>query len=145
MDEPLDLYRASRDELLGRVVAQRDRIADLERRLRWQADELAVQRATVAELTARVGELLAVAGSAAPEDPDEPPAGAPRGMPGLKPGPAAARPDRPRRKRAHGFGRRRMEPTARRVHAVGACPHCCAPLSGGTVARTREVIEIPLA
>jgi hypothetical protein len=142
MDEPLDLYRAGRDELIGLVLAQRDRIADLERRVRWQAGELAVQRAAVAELTARVGEVLA---AVAPEEPDEPAPGAPGGMPGLKPGPPPARPERPRRKRVRGFGRRRMEPTARRVHAVAACPTCRLPLSGGAVARTREVIEVPLA
>jgi len=146
MDEPLDLYRASRDELIGLVLAQRDRIADLERRVRWQAEELAGQRDAVAELTARVGEVLAASAAAAtPDDPAAPPPGVVRGMPGLKPGPPPARPGRPRRNRGHGFGRGRMAPTARRVHAVAACPHCRAPLSGGSVARTREVIEFPVA
>jgi hypothetical protein len=142
MDESLDLYCASHDELIGLVLAQRERIADLERRRRWQADELTVQRASVAELTARVGEVLA---AAAPADPDDPATGAPSCMPGLKPGPPPARSERPRRRRVQGFGRRRMAPTDRRVHAVTACPNCRVSLRGGAVVRTREVIEIPLA
>jgi hypothetical protein len=35
-----------------------------------------------------------------------------------------------------------MAPTARRVHAYGHCPSCAAALAGGTVKRTREVIEL---
>jgi hypothetical protein len=143
MADARDLFRATRDELAALVVDLRERLADAERRLAWQAEEVATLRATVAELTARVGEVLAAAAGAAPEDPDGA-AGPPRGMPGLKPGPPPARPDRPRRKRARGFGRPRMAPTCRRVHALAACPTCCLPLSGGTVARTREVIEVPL-
>jgi len=142
MNESLDLFRASRDELIALVLAQRDRIADLERQLAWQAAELADQRRLVAELTARVGELLATHEAAAGTD-EAPPGSAP-GMPGLKPGPAPVRPATERRKRAHGFGRRRMTPTARQVHAIASCPTCQLPLTGGWVARTREVIELPL-
>lgn len=147
MPEVLDLYRATRDELVALVVALRERNADLERRLAWQAEELATLRATVADLSARVGELLAAGDPAATDDPDGTAGAAdapPRGVPGLKPGPPPARPAQPRRKRARGFGRRRMEPTAWQVHAVDACPRCRHPLRGGTVARTREVLEVPL-
>lgn len=146
MEPPLDLYRATRDALVGLVLAQRARIADLERRLAWQAEELAAQRAAVAELTARVGELLAAAEPEAGPDagPAEPP-GPPRGMPGLKPGPPPARPATTRRRRARGYGRRRMTPTSRQVHAAARCPNCRLPLTGGTVARTREVVELPVA
>jgi transposase len=63
-------------------------------------------------------------------------------MPGLKPGPDPARPARGRKRRARGFGRPRAEPTARQVHALDVCPGCRVPLTGGTVARTREVIEV---
>jgi hypothetical protein len=143
MSEVLDLYHASRDELIALVLAQRERIADLERRLAWQAEELATLRQVVAEQTARVGELLAAQEAGGAEG-DEVPPGPPTGMPGLKPGPAPRRPTTERRKRAHGYGRQRMAPTARQVHAVAACPACACPLTGGTVARTREVIEVPL-
>jgi transposase len=139
----LDLYRAPRDELVALVLALRQQNADLERRLGEQQAEVAVLRAAVADLTARVGAVLA---AAAPEEPpDAEPGGTPRGMPGLKPGPPPARPGRPRRQRARGFGRRRMEPTARQIHAIDACPNCRLPLRGGTVARTREVIDVPAA
>lgn len=35
-----------------------------------------------------------------------------------------------------------MRPTARQVHAYDQCPHCATALRGGTVKRTREVIEL---
>ena len=50
----------------------------------------------------------------------------------------------PRKQRAHGFARRRMEPTRRVVHAPESCPECGTGLSGGWVHGTREVIEVPL-
>lgn len=37
-----------------------------------------------------------------------------------------------------------MTPTARVVHAAACCPDCGAPLAGGTLKRTREVIEVPV-
>jgi hypothetical protein len=70
---------------------------------------------------------------------------------GLRPsgkGPAnkapPARPQRkkPRKKRAHGFSRLRSVPTRQVVHALDNCPHCAAPLTGGTVKWTHEVIEV---
>lgn len=139
----LDLYHASRDELVALVLTLREQNADLGRRLAEQQAEVAVLRAAVADLTARVGTVLA---AAAPEEPpDAEPGGSPRGMPGLKPGPPPARPGTPRTPRARGFGRRRLEPTARQMHAVESCPNCRLPLCGGTVVRTREVIEVPVA
>jgi transposase/uncharacterized coiled-coil protein SlyX len=143
MEASLDLARATRAELIRMVLAQRDQLADVNRRLAEQQAEVAQLRAMVAELTARVGELLA------PDDEGTgagPGAGSPpRGMPGLKPGPAPAAGTAGRRTRARGYGRTRMEPTARQVHAVDACPNCRLPLRGGTVVRTREVIEVPAA
>lgn len=145
MEERLDLYRASRDDLIALVVAQREQIRDLERRLAWQAEDLATLRASVADLTARVGDLLAAAEAAPPDDPDagESAGTGPRGMPGLKPA-TAARPSTTRRRRGRGYGRTRMVPTVRHEHALAHCPRCCVPLRGGTVTRTREVIEVPL-
>ena len=144
MEDARDLVRATRNELVALVGDLRERLADAERRLAWQAEEMAALRATVAEVTTRVGQLLAAAEAAVPEDPDGAP-GSPRGMPGLKPGRAPDRPAVGRRKRARGYGRRRAVPTCRQVHAFGACPTCRIPLRGGTVARTREVIELPAA
>jgi transposase len=37
-----------------------------------------------------------------------------------------------------------MAATARVEHVLATCPDCGAPLAGGTVTRTREVIELPL-
>ena len=147
MGEVLDLFHASRDELVALVVELRERNADLERRLAWQAEELATLRGMVAEVTARVGDLLAERAAAVLDAAGPGGIGAvpPPGMPGLKPGPASARSTTPRRKRAGGFGRSRMAATEQRVHAVAACPACGTGLCGGAVARTREVIELPLA
>jgi transposase len=141
METPLDLYHASRAELIAVIVRQREQIAELEHRLARQDQELATQRAAIAELHERVGQL--VARLDAPEGND--PAPHPSGMPGLKPvrrtRPAPAAP-RTRRQRLRGSGRRRMAPTVRQVHAYARCPHCRTVLQGGTSKRTREVIEI---
>lgn len=140
----LDLFHASRDDLIRLVVAQRDQIADLERRQAALEAELATQRATVVRLTAQLGEALAALTPPAGDD-DGDGAPTPRTMPGLKPAAPPTPPRPPRKRRAHGFARRRMVPTARVVHAASHCPHCGIPLAGGTVKRTREVIEVPLA
>jgi transposase len=67
-------------------------------------------------------------------------------MPGLKPTATPRRRQQgPRKRREHGFSRVRGEPTERVEHAVEMCPHCATPLSGGWVARRKEVLEIPEA
>jgi transposase len=139
MDAPLDLYNTSRAELAELILAQRDRIADLERDVARQQDENATLRATVAQLTAQVGDVLAALGAG--EEPPDPPV-RPRGMPGLK-ATCAPPPATERRRRGRGYGRSRLTPTHRQVHAVARCPLCREPLTGGTVTRTREVIEVP--
>ncbi|MGH2557672.1 MAG: hypothetical protein ACRDJH_01300, partial [Thermomicrobiales bacterium] len=78
----LDLFHASREELIDLLLAERDRTADLERQLARQREELAALRATIAQLTERVGALLAAVDPAA--GPPDDAAGAARGMPGLK-------------------------------------------------------------
>jgi hypothetical protein len=138
----LDLFHASREDLIRLVVAQRDEIADLARRQAALEAELATQRATIAELTRQLGEALA---ALAPDDDAAGDDGAAtaRTMPGLKPT-APVPPPRGRKRRARGFARRRTIPTARQVHALPRCPGCGTPLAGGAVKRTREVIEVPL-
>jgi transposase len=141
MNAPLDLYRASREELIALVLRKREQIADLEQEVTHLRGELATQRAEMTRLTERVGALLA---ALEPPDGDDS-APRPATMPGLKPAgrtrPPMAEP-RPRKRRAHGYGRKRMRPTARQVHAYTQCPHCRTALGGGTVKRTREVIEL---
>jgi len=134
----LDLYHATRHELMRIILEQRDTLADRERDNAALKAELTQQRAMIAQLTAQVGVLLA---AAAPDDEAE--IGTPRGMPGLKPTEAAVRDRPPRRKRATGSARRRMQATDRVIHALATCPDCGAPLAGGSVKRTREVIELP--
>ena len=48
-----------------------------------------------------------------------------------------------RRKRPHGFARRREEPTHRVEHATASCPDCQVPLTGGRVRGSRQVISLP--
>jgi transposase len=57
----------------------------------------------------------------------------------------AAREKKQRKKRERPAFRRREEPTEVREHGVETCPDCGWKLSGGWVARTRQVIEIPVA
>jgi transposase len=140
----LDLKHASREELIRVVLAQRDAIVALERQVARQQEALARLEAALAEVTRQLGEAL---GAGPPPAAPAAPAGeATRAgrMPGTKPTQAPAGPPKPRKRRAQGYGRRRMEPTARRVHAVERCPDCGLPLAGGVVKRTREVIEVPV-
>jgi hypothetical protein len=133
----LDLYHATRDDLIRLLLDAHDVLAERERQLAHQAREIAELRAAVALLTERIGILTAV-----PAD-DDTPRGTPPRMPGHKPTQASARDARPRKRRATGTGRSRMQATARVVHAFAACPGCGAPLAGGTVKRTREVLDLP--
>jgi len=54
--------------------------------------------------------------------------------------PAAER--KPRRHRKQAFVRRREQPTEIREHALETCPDCGRKLTGGSVHRSRQVIEI---
>lgn len=133
----LDLYHATRDELIRTIHAQQAELAERDRRLAVLERQVAAQQATIGRLTAQLGALVAT-----DEGVDGPP-GPPQGMPGLKPTEASAREAQPRRKRARNTARHRMTATDRVDHALTACPACGAPLAGGTVKRTREVLEIP--
>lgn len=140
METPLDLYRARRDELIAVILRQREQIADLEREQAQLQAALAAQRTALEQLQTRVGTLLALLD---PADDDAP--ARPATMPGLKPTarrPASASPRPPRKRRARGYGRKRMRPTARQLHAFRHCPQCGTPLRGGTHRRRREVIEV---
>jgi hypothetical protein len=54
-------------------------------------------------------------------------------------------PKRPRKKRdpAHNHGRARATPTEIRTHAYDTCPTCAYPLTGHSIARRREVLDLP--
>jgi hypothetical protein len=96
---------------------------------------LAEQQARVQRLEARIKELERRLEKG----------GGPRGMPGLKPTPPAAEPPRPptpRKRRAQGFARSRGMPTRAVAHALDQCPDCGTSLGGGSVKRTREVIDL---
>lgn len=71
--------------------------------------------------------------------------GASKGVPGTKPASQqrAKATGKPRKKRPHGFARRRAaEPTVQETHAATCCPDCGTALAGGWVKRRREVIEL---
>ena len=116
-----DLDNASRETLLG-VIAEQQTI-------------VARQQAVIVELRRRIDELERRVTRG--------PSG---GMPGNKPGKRReSESGKPRKQRAHGFARRRMEPTRRVIHAAESCPECGTGLAGGWEHRTRQVIEVPLA
>lgn len=140
----IDLKQASEEELVRLVVAQHETIARQAQIIAAQQEKIAALEATVAQLTARVGTLLAMV-AALQRDDDGTGGGRPAGMPGLKPTPGKVRaPKQPRKGRAQSFVRQRAEPTQRVFHAAQTCLTCGMILTGGSVKRTREVIEVPL-
>lgn len=114
----MDLLTASHAELIALIEAQRAQIAALS--------------ATVAHLEARIRDLEGGSGS-------------PARMPGHKPSRPTPASERPRQPRSTNFARTRSTPTGQVVHAVAVCPQCQAPLAGGSIKRTREVLEVPLS
>jgi hypothetical protein len=136
----LDLYHADRDEMVAVIVAQRETIAEQAARLAQARALLAEAQAANAQLAARMGELaLRVRELEERQPPTRPP-----GLAGNRIEPARpAQAKRPRKKRAVNRARVRMVPTAREVHALAQCPGCGRALGGGSVAWTREVLELP--
>ena len=118
----MDVLTLSHADLVALVQQQQARIAQLEA-------TVAAQAATIQQLEQRLRAM-------------DPAAGPPRGMPGHKPEQPGSAARRPRRKRAMNTARPRSEPTARVLHALDHCPVCGIALAGGSVKRTREVIEV---
>jgi transposase len=93
---------------------------------------IADQAATIARLEQRLREVERRLGSSGGQS-----------MPGTKPTQRSKATGQPRKRRAHGFARLRMAPTAVVTHAAATCPDCGTRLAGGWVKRHREVIELP--
>src|SRR5438477_12852067 len=127
----MDVQGLSHDDLVVLVEQQVAVLADLRAMVAAQQATITQLEQTVAHLERRLHEREA--------------GGPPRGMPGHKPGPAPSRPVRTRRKRAMQFTRPRSTPTQQVVHALPTCPRCGTALAGGSVKRTREVIDLVLA
>ncbi len=92
----IDLKNASRAELIALIVSQHETIARQERIITAQQERIVALEATMAQLTVRVGELLAALAAIRDETPGG--TGRPQGMPGLKPIPAKVRPPKQPRK-----------------------------------------------
>jgi hypothetical protein len=60
-----------------------------------------------------------------------------------KPAPADPNPPRKKRDPAHNHGRPRATPTEVRRVAADTCPTCAYPLRGTSIARRREVLDLP--
>jgi transposase len=118
----MDLMTRSHTELVALIEQQQALIAELQATVTAQAG-------TIDRLEQR---LRALEGGDGP----------PRGMPGHKRQQPDQTPPRPRRKRALQFTRARSTPTAQVIHAASQCPDCGTVLAGGSVKRTREVIEV---
>src|SRR5438128_1142402 len=113
----------SHAELVDLVLRQHEELERMRAALAEAEALIARLEARVRELETRLGIRSSGTGSATQSPP-------------------ARRPKKPRKKRAHGFSRLRSVPTRQVVHALDNCPHCAAPLTGGTVKWTREVIEV---
>ncbi|MCC7105493.1 MAG: IS66 family transposase [Chloroflexi bacterium] len=135
---------ASRETLLRIIARQQQEILALQQTVAAQQAEnprlqavVAEQQLTIERLEARLRDL---------EDDQSPDDRGRRGMPGLKPTQAPGeRPVRPRKPRAQGAGRRRAAPNAVTdviQHALEQCPDCGTALEGGTIKRTRQVVEV---
>ena len=122
MHDRAALEQLDRAGLVALVLAQQARIAVLE--------------GQVATLAARVDDL----GGAPPAPPPVPPL-----PPFVKPARSAKAGKAARKRRAQGFGRRRMVPTRTVAHALESCPDCGAALCGGAVVRRRQVLHVPPA
>lgn len=96
-----------------------------------QARTIKQQQAMIEQLQVRVAELETAPGKV-------------RGMAGNKLEPKREiRAERERTKREHNFTRKRSpQPDEQVRHAFNVCPGCGTRLTGGSVKRTREVIEI---
>jgi transposase len=125
--------------LLVVIARQQREVAELQRTVgelqaaNAQLNETAVeQRVMIEHLEARLRDLESGGGR-----------GTPRGMPGLKADQAPeAADERPRQRRAGGYGRPRGEPTDVVQHALAACPDCGEPLTGGSPKWSRQVLEV---
>lgn len=142
MSDVLDLYQATREELLRLALMQREALAA-------QAAQLARQQALISELQAIISQQaqrIGVLAQQVQEQSASSGSAKPAGLAGNKLSPAPpARPKHPRKKRAHNTARARMAPTARITHAVDTCPQCGTALGGGTVRWSREVLDVPVA
>lgn len=113
---------------LARLAAALARIQELE-------TALATRDRTLATLEQRLSQLEARLGSSGG-----------KGVPGTKPADStrSRASGQPRKRRTHGFARRRNPTPSRRIrHALDTCPHCQSPLHGGWVKRRREVLDLP--
>lgn len=113
---------------MNRETAPREHLLQI---IAEQQQVIEQQQAVIEQLQARIAELESRLGRSGG-----------RGMPGLKPPAGESASAKPRKPRAEGFGRQRATPTERVEHAVEACPTCGIALVGGSVKRSREVLEL---
>jgi transposase len=100
--------------------------------------ELNALREQVEHLTAALHAAQAQIAELEAKKPPQPPAFVKANVP--------PRPKRPRKKRApeHNHARRLEPPTQVIVHQIDTCPQCHGRLSSRTLARRRQIIEVPL-
>jgi transposase len=150
-----DLIRLAEQQqaLLAELVAARERDAATigalrraQQRAEAEKAELRAERETTRAAMAELGaaneqlrtRVLALEGELAKLK-----SGGARRMPGLKSDEPVEKADgTPRKRRERGAGRARGMPTQSEVHAADRCPDCGTALSGGSVKRTREVIDL---
>jgi transposase len=118
----MDMLTYSHDELVALVREQQATIAA-------QSTLIAELHASITRLERRIRDLE---GGVTP----------PKRMPGHKPAVSSTGDRPPRAKRTLNLARRRATADVQVIHVLHVCPHCGAPLAGGAVKRTREVIEL---
>jgi transposase len=132
---------ASREELLAVVFALERENAEQQKTILAQGQIIKGFVARVQELEARIVELEAQIRQLEARLSK----GGQKGMPGTKPeSKDPAQPKKPRKRRPHGFARRRAVPDEQVFHAVERCPKCDVVLKGEAVKYRRQVIELPV-
>lgn len=136
----------SDEEPLGSVAALRIQNALLRQQVAHLEEERAADKARIAALERRIAEAEREALKTKTPPPPwakasrptrEKPAGQPRKKPAGQP--------RKKRDATHNHGRRTMTPTRSVQHAFERCPDGDYALRGASIARRREVIELPEA
>ncbi|MBK5106311.1 MAG: IS66 family transposase [Burkholderiales bacterium] len=129
----------SREELVALVLQQQQVIAEQQQVIAEQRQVIAVQTRVIAELQTEVTDLRAEVAQLREEL-------ARKGEPPRWAKPKTPRREKtPRKRRGKGYGRACVaDPDEVVEHALGVCPDCGHPLTGGWEYSSHEVIDLPV-
>lgn len=130
----MDIDAQPRDELVALLKQAAGTIKSLQGEVDALRSEVTMLKAEVVTLKSEIERLNG-----------GPPSSVKSSVPAFVKANVKPRPKAPRKKREHGFARRRQSPTQTVEHFPEACSCCGRKLSGGWLHRTKELIELPLS